>query len=384
MAPVAITGIVATVVLMAFLLSRRSGGGSDVTAALGTVWSLCVPAIAAAFLIGLLQRRLLVASVLRRLSAELRHHADLRRLRGALALALDDPTVELLIAGDRPGRWHDCDGREVPRAELAAPGRTTTVIDDEGTPIAAMVHDSGLRADEELLWAVGSLVAGAVQQERLTLELQSSLGELEDSRHRLAAAADLERSRIERDLHDGAQQRLIKIRIELSLIEDQIVSDPAGAAAAIRAAGDDLEAALDELRSLAHGVYPSLLSDRGLEDALRSVAADSPLRVEFEIVGVTRLPREIETAVYFTCVEALQNAIKHADGATRVWISLQQNHALRLAVRDDGAGFNTVVTDGGRGLRNMRDRVEAVGGRLAVEAAPGHGTIVRGSIPLPG
>jgi signal transduction histidine kinase len=382
MAPVAITGIVATVVLMAFLLSRRSGGGSDVTAALGTVWSLCVPAIAAAFLIGLLQRRLLVASVLRRLSAELRHHADLRRLRGALALALDDPTVELLIAGDRPGRWHDCDGREVPRAELAAPGRTTTVIDDEGTPIAAMVHDSGLRADEELLWAVGSLVAGAVQQERLTLELQSSLGELEDSRHRLAAAADLERSRIERDLHDGAQQRLIKIRIELSLIEDQIVSDPAGAAAAIRAAGDDLEAALDELRSLAHGVYPSLLSDRGLEDALRSVAADSPLPVEFDFAGISRLPREIETAVYFTCVEALQNAIKHADGATRVWITLHQNHALDLAVRDDGPGFDGTERNGGRGLRNMRDRVEAVGGRLTIEAAPGRGTIVRGFVPL--
>jgi signal transduction histidine kinase len=365
---------------MGFLVVRRISPASGVTTALGILWSLCVPAVAAAFLVGLLQRRLLVGSVLRRLSAEIRHHNDLRRLRGALGLALDDPSVDLLVADGT--RWRDCDGRPVGIEQVA--GRTTTVINDEGMPVAALVHDPSLRADEELVWAVGSLVVGALEQERLTAELQSSLGELEDSRHRLAAAADLERSRIERDLHDGAQQRLIKIRIELSLAEEQIRTDPEGAAEAVRTAGDDLEKALDELRSLAHGVYPSLLSDRGLEDALRSVAADSPLPVEFEVVGVTRLPREIETAVYFTCVEALQNAIKHADGATRVWISLQQNHALRLAVRDDGAGFNTVVTDGGRGLRNMRDRVEAVGGRLAVEAAPGHGTIVRGSIPLPG
>jgi signal transduction histidine kinase len=382
MAPVALTGIVATVVLMAFLVARWIDGGSELVTALGTLWSLCVPAIAAAFLVGLLQRRLLVGSVLRRLSAELRHHGDRRRLRAALALALDDPSVELLFADERARRWRDSDGRAVSRSELAAAGRAMTVIDDDGTAVAALVHDPALRADEELLWAVGSLVVGALQQERLNLELQSSLGALEDSRHRIAAAADLERSRIERDLHDGAQQRLIKIRIELSLAKDVIRTDPDAAAEAVRVAGDDIELALDELRSLAHGVYPSLLSDRGLEDALRSVAADSPLPVRFDVAGLTRLPREIETAVYFTCVEALQNANKHARGATRVSITLHQNHALRIGVGDDGPGFEAAAHDGGRGLRNMRDRVEAVGGRLTIDTEPGRGTLVRGVVPL--
>ena len=147
--------------------------------------------------------------------------------------------------------------------------------------------------------------------------------------------------------------------------------------------GIEAERALDELRSLAHGVYRPLLTDRGLPDALRSAAAQAPLRVHVVAVGVTRHPIEVESAVYFTCLEALQNALKHAGGATGVWIKLTQTRdRLRFEVRDDGPGFTPEDHDG-RGLRNMRDRVEATGGYFTVEATPGHGTRVVGSVELP-
>ena len=126
-----------------------------------------------------------------------------------------------------------------------------------------------------------------------------------------------------------------------------------------------------------------MLSDRGLPDALRSVAAQAPMPVHVAAVGVSRHPIEIESAVYFTCVEALQNAVKHADGATAVWIKLSQTRAnLRFEIRDDGPGF-TLKDHAGRGLRNMHDRIEAIGGEITVEAKPRHGTRVVGSVQLP-
>jgi signal transduction histidine kinase len=206
--------------------------------------------------------------------------------------------------------------------------------------------------------------------------------ELDVSRKRIARAADLERSRIERDLHDGAQQRLIGLRIKLTLAEELAHADPVGGLAAIRELGDEVELALEELRSLAHGVYPPLLGDRGLADALRSVLSDSALPVHLTTHGMTRLSPEVETAVYFTCVEAAQNAMKHAGGATGLWVSLDQDDALRFEVRDDGSGFEPPGAGGNGGLRNMRDRVEASGGRLTIDSAPGEGTRVRGVVPL--
>jgi signal transduction histidine kinase len=136
------------------------------------------------------------------------------------------------------------------------------------------------------------------------------------------------------------------------------------------------------VRSLAHGVYPQLLSDRGLVNALRSVAAGTALPVHLEASGVTRLPAEVETAVYFTCVEALQNAMKHGRGATGVWLTLRQDGGrLSLMVRDDGCGFMPPSPEHNGGLRNMRDRLEAVGGTLLIDTAPGGGTRIVGSVP---
>jgi signal transduction histidine kinase len=227
------------------------------------------------------------------------------------------------------------------------------------------------------------MVLASWRHERLTADLGRAMTELDESRRRIAEAADLERARIERDLHDGAQQRLVALRIRLGLAEELLTSNPGVGVQVVHELGFEAERALDELRSLAHGVYPPMLTDRGLPDALRSAAAQAPMHVHVVALGVSRHPIEIESAVYFTCVEALQNALKHAGSATGVWIRLSQTHGrLRFEVRDDGPGFRLEDHDG-RGLRNMHDRIEAIGGDLTIDAKPGHGTRGIASVPLP-
>ena len=219
------------------------------------------------------------------------------------------------------------------------------------------------------------------RHERLVGELGKAMTDVEDSRRRIAEAADEERVRIERNLHDGAQQRLIGLRIRLSIVAELLRCDPQAGVEEVRALGFETERALEELRSLANGVYPALLTDHGLDVALCSVAHRTPMPVSVVSSDVSRHPIEIESAIYFVCVEALQNAMKHATGATGVWIRLSQSTELRVEVRDDGPGF---VADQGthRGLRNMHDRVEAIGGTLTIDAAPGQGTRVVGVVDL--
>jgi signal transduction histidine kinase len=378
--PVLLMSALSTVLLATYLVVRRSAPDSSAVQPLATAWALCIPGIAAAFFAGLLQSRLMLGDVLKRLSITMGHRVEGRELRAVLASALNDPDVDVLVPDQTPGRWRDTRGRTTSRSAAVRNGRAITVIEDGGVVAAALVHDPTLRDDDELLQAAGSLVLAALRHERLTSDLAASLGELEDSRTRIARAADIERSRIERDLHDGAQQRLITLRIKLSLAEELTESDPAAAAAALRDLSAEVDLALDDLRALAHGVYPSLLTDRGLRDALRGVATESPMPVHLDARGAVRHGRDIETAVYFVCLEAVQNAVKHADGATGVWIALRQEQVLSVEVRDDGSGF-TPRYEGNGGLRNMRDRVESVGGRLIVDAAPGHGTRILVSVP---
>jgi signal transduction histidine kinase len=352
--------------LAAYLATRRVDTDAAAVGTLGTLWSLCLPAMAAAFGAGLLWRRVAVGDVLARLTAALGDDVDDGRLRTALAGALGDPTLDVVHPGRAPDGWRDA---------AAARGQAVTDVADDGAPLVALVHDGALAADQELLDAVGSAVRAALRHRRLTARL-------EESRKRIARSADLERARIERDLHDGAQQRLIALRLKLVVAQELIATDPAGANAALDELGDDVERALEEVRSLGQGVYPSLLSDRGLVDALRGAIAASPTPVHFEATGLTRQSKEVETAVFFACREAIQNATKHAPGASGVWVTLSQNDALRFEVRDDGPGFARPGIGGDGGLRNMRDRIEALGGRLTVETEPGRGTRVRGVIPL--
>ena len=266
--------------------------------------------------------------------------------------------------------------------DLAPDQAISTVGVDGAQPDVAIEHDVALLDDSELLGGVSGMVLAGSRHERLTADLGRAMTDLEESRRRIAEAADLERARIERNLHDGAQQRLVSLRIRLGLAEERLKTDPGAGTQLAKELGFEAEAALDELRALARGVYPPVLTDRGVPDALRSVAMLVPLPVYLIEGGVTRHPIEIESAAYFTCVEAVQNALKHAHGATGIWIKLSQAPKwLHFEVRDNGPGFQT---DGahGRGLRNMRDRIEAVGGQVSIESEPGHGTRVTGTIPL--
>jgi signal transduction histidine kinase len=230
--------------------------------------------------------------------------------------------------------------------------------------------------------ALGSLgLVGVALIARLTASRRSSLRELEESRSRILATADRERHRIERDLHDGAQQRLVAVRIKLELADELMEVDSTHAHELIREAEVDIEEALEEVRSLARGIYPSLLAHRGLVEALRAAALRSPVPASVEGDSVTRYSPEVESAVYFSCLEALQNAAKHARGATAVSVSLSTNGALRFEVGDDGNGFDIDHAVYGQGLMNIRDRLAAIGGSLTVRSIDGQGTVVSGTVP---
>jgi signal transduction histidine kinase len=230
--------------------------------------------------------------------------------------------------------------------------------------------------------AVGSVALFATENERLTEKLQSSLEELQRSRVRILTAADRERHRIERDLHDGAQQQLVALRIKLELADDLMETDSAHAHQLLREAESEIEDALDQVRSLARGIYPSLLADQGLSEALRAAALRVSLPTRVDCDGVTRYPAAIESAVYFTCLEALQNAVKHAHGASATAVSLSAGSELHFEVRDDGEGFYPADVALGKGITNMRDRIAAVGGRLDVDSVRGRGTVVSGAVPV--
>ena len=222
--------------------------------------ALTVPAIALAFLAGLVGWRLYGERALRHLAACLRSAPDAPMLRRAFAEAFDDPTVEILFpAGDR---WIDCWGQTV--EPPTGGGRAISEVRQNGALVAAIVHDEGLRQRPELVEAGVSMAAVALENQRLVAAAEVSMRELQLSRARLATGAEQERRRIERDLHDGAQQRLVALRIELELAEDVVRADPERGVERLRQFEHDVEETLDELRDLAHGVYPPVLADRGL------------------------------------------------------------------------------------------------------------------------
>jgi signal transduction histidine kinase len=208
-------------------------------------------------------------------------------------------------------------------------------------------------------------------------------GEVRASRARILASAYDERRRIERDLHDGAQQRLVALRIRLELAAEAVAAGRAEPVALLRELGAEAEVALEEVRSLAHGIYPASLADLGLAGALQAVALCGPGPTTVTAEAGRRYPRDVETAAYFCCLEAMQNAVKHARGATAIRVVLSESDgALALEVRDDGPGFDPERTPPGAGLTNMRDRLAAVGGELEVRSTPGSGTRVLAVIPL--
>jgi signal transduction histidine kinase len=296
------------------------------------------------------------------------------RLQELLSDALEDESLELRF--ELRGEWHDVNGEAA-----SAPEQTSDrcMVEVGG---AAILCDPGLRAHPRLVRAAGTWVAMSSERDRLSALLKDSLREVEASRHRLAAATATERRRIERDLHDGAQQRLVTLRVQLELVEEQLDRDPEAGVKRLRELGPSVDAVIDDVRSLARGIYPPLLADAGLVEALRAVGAREAMPVKIEADGVVRYPVEIESAAYFCCLEALQNAAKHS-GAKSVTIAINSDpELLKFAVHDTGCGFVFDRRNGGSGLTNMRDRLAAVGGRLEVDTAPSAGTCVSGEVAV--
>jgi signal transduction histidine kinase len=220
---------------------------------------------------------------------------------------------------------------------------------------------------------------GESPEQRRARMLRDRVHTLRDARQRIIAAADEERRRIERDLHDGAQQRLVGLCLTLGLIEQRIHSDPDGAAALVAQAREEAQLAVKELRELARGIHPAVLSDHGLGPALEALASRAPVPVEISGVPAEPLAPPVEAAAYFVTAEALTNIAKHAR-AQGAWVQLAvEDDRLRLQVRDDGVGG---ANPDGTGLHGLRDRVDALDGRIAVDSPPGGGTAVTVEIPL--
>ncbi len=381
LAPVAIVASARLVALAVGFGARAIDQDSTFTTA--TVWviALALPAIACAILVGLIRWRLFIAVAMERLATRLRAHPRPEHLRDALAEAFEDPSLDILyrIGDERGGHWVDAQGRSVDLDALE-PARSVTEVVDGERRVAAIVHDPALQADHAFIESATSYAVMTLDNHRLSVQTSSLLQEIGESRARIQAAADDERRRIEADLHDGAQQRLVALRIRLELAAEGS-ADGNGQAELLRGLGKEVEEALDELRALARGIYPAPLS-RGLVEALRSAALQSALPTKVYATGVGRYTREVETAAYFSCLEAMQNAAKHARGATTTVIDLFDNGALMFEVRDDGPGFDPARVDGGMGFTSMRDRIAAVGGRLEIDSSPGRGTRVTATIPV--
>jgi signal transduction histidine kinase len=335
-------------------------------------------ALSLAIVWGLLYSRLAAAHV-----ADLMRDLDRvppEKLRDALARALDDASLELAFWLPERNAYADAHGKPM---TLPAPGsrRAVTVLETDGKPLAALVHDPSLRDDPRLLDAAGAAARLAIENARLQAELRAQLAQVQESRARIVAAGDDQRRRIERDIHDGAQQRLVALALELRAAQKRLGGDLGPELEEVLVdAVDELQLAVGELRELARGVHPAILTEEGLGAALESLADRTPIPVRIVAAPDGRLPREIEGAAYFVACEALANAVKHAEARSVTISAARRNGTLVVEVVDDGVGGASMNGDGS-GLRGLCDRVEAHGGRLRIESPPGGGTRVIGELP---
>jgi signal transduction histidine kinase len=324
--------------------------------------------------------RTLMGRALSRLVDQLAENPDADP-QALMARALHDPSVS--IAYPRPGLSTYVDGSG---DAVAVPDgdedRAVVWIEPARGPVAAVIYDARLADQSAFVHAAGAAATIRVEAAHLEAELNASTSELAASRLRLQGAADAERQRIERDLHDGVQQEIVGLRLKLDLASEAIKAEPVRGQRMLATVGRELDDLLSTLRSLAKGIYPSILEQRGLKEALVSVALSSPVPVTVIAPTIRRYEEDVEVAVYFCCLEAIQNVVKHAGTGARASVRLSEHGDwLRFEVRDSGQGFDAQAVPPGSGLVNMRDRVAAVAGRLWVTSRQGKGTLVRGRVP---
>jgi signal transduction histidine kinase len=332
-------------------------------------------AVALAVLADMLRARL-ARSAVGELVVELSADETPTDLRASLARALHDQSLRVVYWLPEFEAYADASGR---RVEIAAePRRTATVVRRGGTPVAALLHDASLRMEPELLDGVVAAAGIALENARLESELRARVEELSRSRARIVEVAQAERRRLERDLHDGAQQRLVALTLQLAGLERHL----AGNADGLDVLGDakhELEESLRELRELARGIHPAVITERGLAAALEGVVSRASLPVELTVDVDERLPEAVELAGYYLVSEALTNVAKHAHASSaRVEVVVAQG---RLVVEVDDDGVGGADRSAGTGLSGLEDRLEALGGLLRVSSELGVGTSVRAEIP---
>jgi signal transduction histidine kinase len=330
-----------------------------------------------AFAVGLARSRLASLGV-GHLVVELTGNLPSDQFRDVVAKALGDDTLQLAYHV-APDGWVDHEGKS-----LSLPAedsqRAFTLLERDGRPIAALIHDRSLENDPTLVAEVAAAGTLAVENERLKVELQAQLSETQESRTRLVEVADQERKRFERDLHDGAQQRLVGLMLTLDRARNGLQNGESdSASSAVDHAATEAQRALDELRELASGIRPAILSDAGLAPALRALLERVSVPVELRCDLDTRCSDAVEAAAYFAVSEALANVAKHAR-ATKVKVQVNRDGAnLAIVVSDNGEGGASLT--GGTGLRGLADRMAALGGTQTVEGPAGEGTTLRFSLP---
>jgi signal transduction histidine kinase len=379
LAPVLWSGV-ALMVLLAGSLTSQTAGAAGLTDAFGILGLVALASVPWAFLLWLARGTVARAGAVSDLLVRLGEAPDSGGLRDLLASALGDRSLQLAFWLDDEERWVDASGATATLPDDNDPDRAWTAVELEGHPVGAIVYDVALCEEPDLVRSVAAAAGLAVQNERLQAQLRARVEQLRASRARIVEAGTVERRRLERNLHDGAQQRLVALSLTLRIAQQRVRTDPDASEELLAGAQEELRLAQAELRELARGIHPAILSDRGLEPALEALAGRSPVPVELTELPGERLPEPIEAAAYFVVAEALTNVAKYA-GATRATVRVSHAEGAALVeVADDGLGG--ADPERGTGLRGLADRVQALDGRLSISSPPGAGTRLRAEIPV--
>ena len=379
MAPILWSGV-AMLVLLGTALGSDAAGISRLTDVLGWLGLLVFASVPCVFLIGLARSRVARAGAVSELLMRLGEAPGTGTLRRRLAEALGDRSLQLVFWLEDKGRWVDARGHPFALPADDDPARGWTAVELEGRRVGAIVHDRTLSDDPELLGSVAAAAGLAMENERLQAQLRARVEELRASRARIVEAGTQERRRLERNLHDGAQQRLVALSLTLRLAQAKVHKEPEKAGQLLAAAQEELTLAQAELRELARGIHPAVLSDRGLGAALEALAGRAPIEVDLAEIPRDRLPEPIEAAAYFLVAEALTNVVKYAHASQAIVRVARMNGHAVVEVADDGIGG--ADPDRGSGLRGLADRVSALDGRMLLDSPAGSGTRLRAEIPV--